>query len=175
MRFPISDRTVVTVALAVFLASGAAWAEQREGVGKGNKNGQKHAQKHEGKADKHHEKAAKNDRKGRGEDVRVGGYFNDGHRTLARSYYAQNYGAARGCPPGLAKKNNGCLPPGQAKKYAVGQPLPREVVYHPVPQPMMIQLPAVPRGYRYVRVGNDILLLSPQSALVVDVIVNIFG
>ena len=21
-----------------------------------------------------------------------------------------------GCPPGLAKKNNGCLPPGQAKK-----------------------------------------------------------
>ncbi|MEA1072059.1 hypothetical protein [Sphingomonas sp. LY160] len=30
---------------------------------------------------------------------------------------------ARGtCPPGLAKKNNGCLPPGQAKKiYNVGQ------------------------------------------------------
>lgn len=27
-----------------------------------------------------------------------------------------------GCPPGLAKKNNGCLPPGQAKKlYNVGQ------------------------------------------------------
>jgi len=34
--------------------------------------------------------------------------------------YALN---ARGsCPPGLAKKNNGCLPPGQAKKlYNVGQ------------------------------------------------------
>ena len=26
-----------------------------------------------------------------------------------------------GCPPGLAKKNNGCLPPGQAKKLARGQ------------------------------------------------------
>ena len=27
-----------------------------------------------------------------------------------------------GCPPGLAKKNNGCLPPGQAKKlYNTGQ------------------------------------------------------
>ena len=25
-------------------------------------------------------------------------------------------GVIRGCPPGLAKKNNGCLPPGQAKK-----------------------------------------------------------
>ncbi|MEQ7873379.1 hypothetical protein ABDK56_05170 [Sphingomonas sp. ASV193] len=34
---------------------------------------------------------------------------------------AQGYGVG-GCPPGLAKKNNGCLPPGQAKKrYNVGQ------------------------------------------------------
>jgi hypothetical protein len=32
---------------------------------------------------------------------------------------------AGGCPPGLAKKNNGCLPPGQAKKlYNVGQRFP---------------------------------------------------
>ena len=31
------------------------------------------------------------------------------------------YGAG-GCPPGLAKKNNGCMPPGQAKKlYNIGQ------------------------------------------------------
>lgn len=30
-----------------------------------------------------------------------------------------------GCPPGLAKKNNGCMPPGQAKKlYNVGQRFP---------------------------------------------------
>lgn len=27
--------------------------------------------------------------------------------------------AARGCPPGLAKKNNGCRPPGQAEKSPV--------------------------------------------------------
>ena len=25
-------------------------------------------------------------------------------------------GSHKGCPPGLAKKHNGCLPPGQAKK-----------------------------------------------------------
>ena len=29
-----------------------------------------------------------------------------------------------GCPPGLAKKNPPCIPPGQAKKLAVGQRLP---------------------------------------------------
>ena len=26
-----------------------------------------------------------------------------------------------GCPPGLAKKHNGCMPPGQARKLARGQ------------------------------------------------------
>ncbi len=37
--------------------------------------------------------------------------------------YALSYG--KSCPPGLAKKGNGCLPPGQAKKaYAVGALLP---------------------------------------------------
>jgi hypothetical protein len=42
-----------------------------------------------------------------------------------RSYYRhhredRNYGyrdERRGCPPGLAKKHNGCMPPGQAKKW----------------------------------------------------------
>ena len=28
-----------------------------------------------------------------------------------------------GCPPGLAKKNNGCMPPGQAKKQSGDQSL----------------------------------------------------
>jgi hypothetical protein len=30
-------------------------------------------------------------------------------------------GGAKGCPPGLAKKGTGCLPPGQAKKLYGGQ------------------------------------------------------
>ena len=35
-----------------------------------------------------------------------------------------------GCPPGLAKKNNGCLPPGQARKlYNVGQRWPGNYGY----------------------------------------------
>ncbi|MEZ5680275.1 MAG: hypothetical protein R3E14_03160 [Erythrobacter sp.] len=29
-----------------------------------------------------------------------------------------SHGLIEGCPPGLAKKNNGCMPPGQAKKYS---------------------------------------------------------
>jgi hypothetical protein len=33
---------------------------------------------------------------------------------------AYDYGGG-GCPPGLAKKHNGCMPPGQAKKLYRGQ------------------------------------------------------
>lgn len=33
--------------------------------------------------------------------------------------YGYGYGE-RDCPPGLAKKHNGCLPPGQARKLARG-------------------------------------------------------
>ena len=35
------------------------------------------------------------------------------------------------CPPGLAKKNNGCRPPGQAKKlYNIGQRFPTSYGYN---------------------------------------------
>ncbi len=38
---------------------------------------------------------------------------------------AQNRYGANACPPGLAAKNNGCLPPGQARKmFAEGQRIP---------------------------------------------------
>jgi hypothetical protein len=39
----------------------------------------------------------------------------DGERHIVVVPY-RIYGPIQGCPPGLAKKNNGCLPPGQAKK-----------------------------------------------------------
>ena len=40
-----------------------------------------------------------------------------------------------GCPPGLAKKHNGCLPPGQAKaRWRVGQRLPAAYQNYDVPQ-----------------------------------------
>ena len=39
-------------------------------------------------------------------------------RLRYRPQRDDDYGLITGCPPGLAKKNNGCLPPGQAKKIA---------------------------------------------------------
>lgn len=136
----------------------------------------KDAEKFFEQSDKRAEKAYERDRKhAQKADVRIGGYFNDQHRHLVRSYYSEHYGNGRNCPPGLAKKNNGCMPPGQAKKWGVGQPLPAGVAIYPVPQPVLVQLPPPPYGYRYARVGDDIVLIQAQNHLVIDIIYNLFG
>ena len=104
--------------------------------------------------------------------VKVGGYFGDTQRTAVRTYYGEQYKGGR-CPPGLAKKNNGCMPPGQARKWAVGRALPRDVVYYSVPQSVIIQLGAPPAAHKYVRVAADILLIAIGTSLVVDAIQDI--
>ena len=78
--------------------------------------------------DDHGGKKAKKSKGNKHEDVKVGGYFVPEQRVVLQDYYGKQFKSGH-CPPGLAKKNNGCMPPGQAKKYAIGQPLPAGVVY----------------------------------------------
>ena len=190
---PRSRSFAFAVTLALALACSASFAEKPEGAGggKGNK-GAKHEQKHEQKQEQ--KQARKHDSKHsdpqdrqpferrpsgknsgndqRASQVRVGGYFADQQRVVVKDYYGSEFRAGR-CPPGLAKKNNGCMPPGQARKYTVGQRLPANVVYYQVPQRVTYQLGAPPSGYRYVRVASDILLLAVGTRMVVDAIQNL--
>ena len=99
-------------------------------------------------------------------------YFGDPHRRAVHEYYGREFHGGH-CPPGLAKKHNGCMPPGQAKKWAVGRPLPREVVYYEVPPRLVVEIGAPPRGYKYVRVAGDILMIAIGTAIVVDAIDDI--
>lgn len=94
-------------------------------------------------------------------------HFDAKHHTAANAYYSEQFQRGK-CPPGLAKKNNGCVPTGQAKKWTVGQPLQRDVVYHRVPATLVTQLGQPPAGQRYVRVGNDVLLVSNRTGIVLD-------
>ena len=164
---------IAALALAALLA-GAPSAHAKD---QGDKHEHK-ADKAERKADKHaekaHKRAEKAERKADKHEARHGGYFRDEHREHARRYYHEHYASAGKCPPGLAKKNNGCMPPGQARKWAVGQPVPRDVVIYEVPQPILVQLPPPPVGYRYHRVGGDIVLVRIDTRLVVDILVNVF-
>ena len=97
----------------------------------------------------------------------------DGDRSAIYGYYRPLY-AAGNCPPGLAKKNNGCLPPGQAKKlWAIGQPLPTSIVFYPLPGTLLGQLAPAPAGYQYVRVANDILLMAIGTRLIAGAIADL--
>src|SRR5688500_17252993 len=101
---------LVALAIASLFAAGPSFAKDKDddGHGKGNKHSQKHeakGNKHEAKGEKKAEKqAAKRERK----ESRAGTYFNEQHRVRVREYYAKAYGDGRRCPPGLAKKHNGC-------------------------------------------------------------------
>ena len=88
---------------------------------------------------------------------------------VVREYYAEQFRNGR-CPPGLAKKRNGCVPTGQAKKWKLGQPLPREVIFHELPQQVVVQIGLPPAGYRYVRVATDILMIAVGTGMVIDAI-----
>ena len=162
---PKSSRLVALAIASLLLAGPLSAKEKGDDDERGNSRG-KHSQKREDKEDK---RADKQQRK----DIKQGAYFDDQQRTYVRDYYITNYGSGKACPPGLAKKNNGCMPPGQAKKWLVGQRLRSDVVYYSVPQSVIIQLGAPPPSYRYVRVAADILLIAIGTNLVVDAIQDI--
>jgi Ni/Co efflux regulator RcnB len=121
--------------------------------------------------DDQHRKADSGDRSSTNVAVQIniGGYFQDSQRLAVRDYYEPRFRAGN-CPPGLAKKNNGCLPPGQAKKWRKGYRLPSDVVYYPVPNEISIRLGVPPAGHKYVRVAADILLIAVGTSMVVDAI-----
>jgi hypothetical protein len=96
--------------------------------------------------------------------------FAEDDRSTAHVYFEGKHGRGK-CPPGLAKKNNGCLPPGHAKKrYIVGQRLPRDVVFEEPPVELTVKMRPVPAGYRYVMVDGDLVKLAVGTMLVVDAI-----
>jgi hypothetical protein len=99
----------------------------------------------------------------------LGVYFGDAQRRAVTQYFAPQMAAGK-CPPGLAKKGNGCLPPGQAKKWAVGQRLPADVVTYPIPVELRVKLGVPPAGHEFVRVAGDILLIAVGTSMVIDAI-----
>lgn len=89
-------------------------------------------------------------------------------RDVIQSYMRKTH--RKNCPPGLAKKNNGCLPPGIAKKYSIGKPLPDDIGIVPVARELLDLLRPAPKGYMYVGVDKDILLVSEASKKVIDAV-----
>ncbi len=183
-----STARILAFAFAAALGAGTALADKPGGGEKGGGKG--HSEKGEQReaprgADMDRgNKGQSMDRGSKGADADHAGkgpgagatrveHFRGPHRTYVHDYYDGQFRAGKGCPPGLAKKQNGCMPPGQAKKWDVGYVLPSTVRYYDVPAPLVFQLGQPPVGYRYVRVNDDILLLATGTRMIVDAIRNL--
>jgi hypothetical protein len=102
--------------------------------------------------------------------------FSDRDRAVVYNYYRTQYVSVGRCPPGLAKKGYGCVPPGQVQVvpiWVIGQPLPPTVVYQPLPPPLAAQLPPPPPPYSYVQVDNDVLLMNTSNRMIADMITDL--
>ena len=79
-----------------------------------------------------------------------------------------------GCPPGLAKKHNGCMPPGQARKlYRVGQRFPLSYgnrwSYNQIPYDLRRQYGFEPDD-RYYYGDGYVYRVDPKTMLVSQVL-----
>lgn len=95
-------------------------------------------------------------------------YFNSDRRSLIKNYYTTSAKSGN-CPPGLAKKNNGCQPPGQLQKWQRGNTLPGNVQYYDLPAALIAELGRTPDGAKVVQVGTDVLLVSIATGIILDV------
>ncbi|MGC2517902.1 MAG: hypothetical protein WA373_02185 [Burkholderiales bacterium] len=168
---PVALKMKCALALVIggILAAGPVMADKPSwaGAGKGGKDERMDRRDEQRGERRDDDERSRRDRDGPSAERR--GHFEDRHRAIVREYYAEQFRGGR-CPPGLAKKHNGCMPPGEAKKWQLGRPLPRDVIYYEVPQPLVVQIGPPPSGHRYVRVASDILVIAIGTGMVVDAI-----
>lgn len=175
--------TVAGLMIAVSLAiSSASYAEPPAGKGKKEDVGSPAAGKSadKGKKDADEAKAGKHADRGKGKnqdnEKRAGKDKKDKaeHSVIAsddlkaiRDFLKSDH--AKNCPPGLAKKDNGCLPPGISKKYTVGKPLPEGLAMTKLPEELLKKLKPV-AGHKYGKIDNDVVLISEATKKVVDAV-----
>lgn len=116
---------------------------------------------------------------GNGHDPGYGKGNNPGmaHSTTDHSNRGkhQMYGYGNGgCPPGLANKNNGCMPPGQFKRlYSSGQRFPQTYgnlwSYNQIPYDLRSQYGFRP-NYRYYYGDGYLYQVDPKTMLVQQVV-----
>lgn len=109
-------------------------------------------------------------------DRRERGYVDrnrDGRDDRFAGRYDNRYGA-NSCPPGLAKKGNGCMPPGQAKRlFREGQRIPGGYNYYTdysnIPMQYRTQY-GLTDDNRYIYRDNSIYVVDPRTSVVEQII-----
>jgi hypothetical protein len=176
MKTPGIGARMTALALLAALYCAPVLADKPSWAG-GGKHEDRYERRDDRRDDRRHESRYRDDR--RWDDHRRDDYWNSrGHRfhddirVRIDVYYDREFRRGH-CPPGLRKKGHGCVPPGHARRWERGRPLPRDVVYAPLPRDLVVQLPPPPLHHEYVRVASDILLIATGTAMVIDAIEDI--
>jgi len=100
------------------------------------------------------------------------GYVNRGDRIN----YGYHHMSSRHCPPGLAKRNNGCMGPGQARKSALwsrGERVPygyrTYTPYNQIPQRYIDQY-NLDQNNRYIYRDNTIYQVDPRTQIIQQIL-----
>lgn len=95
--------------------------------------------------------------------------FQPAEREVIIRYLTRDYGGK--CPPGLAKKRNGCIPPGHQARYRPGIILDDSVSWEEPPIEIIEHLRPAPIHTRYVMVDQNVLLVSEATKKILDAVV----
>lgn len=124
-----------------------------------------------GKGNKHQQFQDDEDAAASYEGVGVRVVFSARDRDIIRDYYQDRFS---NLPPGLAKRG-GNLPPGLQKHLDRDGTLPPGLQkrVQPFPPELERRLPSLPRTYRRVTLGVDILILDRRTERIVDIVRDI--
>ncbi|WP_313698060.1 anti-virulence regulator CigR family protein [Achromobacter sp.] len=129
---------------------------QNKGGGKNNNNGNGSGKSHAGNGGGSNGKTSNSD--GASVTLRLAGITVSTARSYAHEYGLSGYSQ---------------LPPGIRKNLARGKPLPPGIAKKMVPGPMLARLPAYP-GYEWRIAGSDLVLVAIATAVVADVLLDVF-
>lgn len=175
---PHAKRRIFSAALVCLFSASAALAAPPEGKGKPDNAGQGHGQ---GKGNGNGKGSGNGAGKGNaaskansGEGTSSKGKADNSDSvnvTLRHAGITISTARTYALEYGLSGYDS--LPPGVRKNLARGKPLPPGIAKKMVPGPMLARLPAYP-GYEWRVAGTDLVLVAIATAVVADVLLDVF-
>lgn len=153
------------VACTPLLANSSSNGNQGQGNGKG------HQQSHENKGNWNKGNSNKGNGNQETKHAKSSKYYDKQQR--ANVIFNVNFGRVRPLAIEYGLTGYNSLPPGIAKQVSRGKPLPPGIAKKVLPSEFLTQLP-VYVGYEWKVSGRDLLLVAVGTAIVAEIIENVF-
>ena len=102
-------------------------------------------------------------------EFRAGVEFSKDEVSIIASWYREHGSATQQKKRG---KKSGSLPPGIAKNLERGKPLPPGIAKQYLPDSLVHELPAPPRGFERIVVDGKVLLVEIATRIVHDILTD---